>query len=144
MKCLFCGFISGKRKVHDNRFPFKILDETQNTIAFLSVDFPSTENGHVLVIPKKHFENLEDVPKTILSELINEVKKISKILRVNHKGTNVLLKNGKYAGQKIMHTHFHIIPRNPDDDIEIEIFKRKRLSFKEYNRLFNSLKKLIS
>ena len=61
MKCLFCGFISGKRKVHDNRFPFKILDETQNTIAFLSVDFPSTENGHVLVIPKKHFENLEDV-----------------------------------------------------------------------------------
>ena len=143
MSCIFCDFISGKRKKHNNGFPLKILDQTQNTIAFLSTDFPATEKGHVLVIPKKHFESLENVPKYILSELINEVKKISVILKINHKGINMLLNDGKCAGQKIMHVHFHIIPRNPNDDIEIELFKRRKLSLKEYNKLFNSLKEKL-
>ena len=95
MKCIFCDFASRRRKKHNNGFPFKILDETANAVAFLSVDFPATENGHTLIIPKKHFENLEEVPKYLLSELINEVKKISKILRINHQGTNILINNGK-------------------------------------------------
>lgn len=141
MKCLFCDFVSGKRKRHNNGFLFKRLHQTKNTIAFLSMDFPATEKGHTLVIPKNHFENLEDIPNYVLNEVINEVKNISKILRINHQGTNILVNNGKCAGQKIPHVHFHIIPRNPNDGIEIETFKRKSLSLKHYNKLFNSLKR---
>jgi diadenosine tetraphosphate (Ap4A) HIT family hydrolase len=52
-----------------------------------------------------------------------------------------LLNNGKSAGQWIMHLHFHIIPRNPKDDIAIEDFERKQLSLPKFMKLYKSLKK---
>ncbi|MBW2975562.1 HIT domain-containing protein [Candidatus Woesearchaeota archaeon] len=141
MSCLFCDFISGKRKKHINGFPFKKLRETKNTLTFLSIDFPATEKGHTLVIPKKHFEQLEDVPKNILDSLINEARLASKVLRKTHKGTNILVNNGKSAGQKIMHLHFHIIPRNPGDRIDVEHFRRRKIPLSAFDKLYSRLKK---
>lgn len=141
MSCIFCDFVSGKRAKHTNGLPFKVLNETKNTISFLSVDFPATEDGHTLVIPKRHFENLWGMPKKILSELAWHVLLASKVIRNNHEGCNVLLNDGKSAGQYIMHAHFHIIPRDGDDDIRIELWKRKKLSLKRFEKLYNKLKK---
>lgn len=141
MKCLFCEFVSGKRKKHVNGYPFKSLHETKHALTFLSVDFPATEDGHTIVIPKKHFEQLETIPKNILADLMLEVKLVSKILRKNNEGTNILVNNGKCAGQKVMHAHFQIIPRNPKDDITIEDFERKQLSLPKFMGLYNGLKR---
>ncbi|MBI2549656.1 HIT family protein [Candidatus Woesearchaeota archaeon] len=141
MRCIFCDFVSGKRKRHKNRFPFKKLHETRNVVAFLSVDFPATENGHTIVIPKRHFKLLESVPDGILAELIGEIKLISKVLRRSNEGTNVLLNNGRCAGQKVPHVHFHVIPRNPRDHIDVEHFRRKKMSLVDFERLHKELRK---
>jgi len=118
---------------------FKKLHETKHSLTFLSIDFPATEKGHTIVIPKKHFNLIEDVPNYILSDLIKETKLVSKVLRQRNEGTNILINNGKSAGQKIPHVHFHIIPRNKNDKIELENFKRKRLSIKQFNDLHSEL-----
>ncbi|MBI3035220.1 HIT family protein [Candidatus Woesearchaeota archaeon] len=140
MVCIFCDFASGRRKKHTNGFPFGKLHETKDILAFLSVDFPVSDDGHTIIIPKRHFSSLEDTPEHILAGLIKEIKLVSSILLKNNKGTNILLNNGKSAGQKIMHLHFHVIPRNPGDGVDIENFRRKKLSLRDFAELHKKIK----
>jgi len=137
--CVFCGFVSGEIKSHTNDIQFKPIHETKNTLSFLSIDFIAHEDGHTLVIPKKHYKNLEDIPNQILAEMMEHIKLIVKAIKKDHKGYNILLNNGKHAGQYIMHAHFHIIPRDKSDNIKIEKWKHQTVSSKEYERIRNRI-----
>ena len=140
MNCLFCDFISGKRKNHPSGYPFAAINETKNTICFMAKDIPATEDGHLLVIPKKHFRFIEDLQKHILHELIDHVSLVSKVLRKTHQGCNILLNDGKSAGQHILHVHFHVIPRDKGDKVKIDVWKRKKLSKSEFIKLNEKIK----
>jgi len=140
---LFEEFVSGKRK-HRNGFPFIKLYETKRTVAFMSLDIPGKEDGHILVIPKKRYAELSDIPKSTQHELIESVAKIGKSLTENPGGYNVLLNNDSEAGQFIFHTHFHIIPRNYNDGITIEKWKNRTISVTEFKNLNKKLKKIIN
>ncbi len=142
MPCVFCDFISGK-KTKNHGYPVIFLKEGKYTVSFLSIDFPEKEDGHVLVIPKNHFPNLEDIPINIDHELIEHVSIISKVLRKTHNGCNVLLNDGKAAGQRVSHTHFHIIPRDRGDRIRIEMWKKKSMSIVKFKNLHRKIKKEI-
>jgi histidine triad (HIT) family protein len=74
---------------------------------------PASE-GHTLVIPKKHFETIYDIPDEEISHLFEIVKKVAVALRetVNLEGLTITQRNGKAAGQHIMHLHVHVIPRH--------------------------------
>ena len=117
---LFSNFINGNFN-HKNGFPFMPLYETKYSIAFMSIDIPEKEDGHILVVPKKRYKNLEDIPQKLLNDLIKTISIIGQSLMLSHEGYNVLLNNGRSAGQYILHTHFHIIPRKLDDKIKIEV-----------------------
>ncbi|MFW6230586.1 MAG: HIT family protein [Nanoarchaeota archaeon] len=138
--CLFCEFISGKRRRHTNGLPFRILNETDHTLSFLSIDFPDHEDGHILVVPKKHYMTVEEIPKYILHDLIEHVALASKVVKENHAACNVLLNNGKAAGQCIFHLHFHIVPRDDGDRIRIEVWNRKDMQEKEFRKLIVNLR----
>ena len=138
MSCLFCDFVKGEREKHENGFPFEVLNETENTVCFPSIDFPAHEEGHLLVIPKEHYRSLEDVPPETVSELIEHVQKAARVTRMEHEGCNVLLNNGEAAGQSVMHVHFHIVPRDEDDDIDIEVWDKKELSEEQFEDLISS------
>ena len=142
-KCLFCDFVTGEWKNQKHKYPFEKLYETKNTLSFLSIDFPHPKKIHVLVIPKKHYVNLEDCPKQTLFELIEHVTLTSKALRLENEGCNILLNDGRGAEQDVMHTHFHLVPRNKKDGIEIELWKRSKVSAKEYHELNQQVKKLF-
>ncbi len=136
---LFSDFAQGKKK-HNNGFPFLVLYQTKHSCAFLSISIPEKEDGHVIVIPKKRFQYFEDIPKPIVFDLIKTVALIGKSLMKTHGGYNVLLNNGKCAGQFIQHAHFHIIPRNPKDKIKVESWKNKKLSKAEFLKLNRLIK----
>jgi len=140
---LFLDFING-RKTQMKGFPFMPLHETKNTIAFMSISIPQKEDGHILVIPKKRYTHLDAVPKPILAELIGTVTTVGKALRRTHGGYNVLLNNGRAAGQYVFHTHFHIIPRNRKDDIRIEVWKSKKLTFDEFVSLNERIRNALA
>lgn len=138
----FLDLING-RKPQKFGFPFMPLYESKNTISFMSISIPQKEDGHILVIPKRRYQNLDNVPRDTLKELILAVSTIGRAVRSSHGGYNVILNNGSDAGQYIFHTHFHVIPRNKNDSINIEIWKSKRLNANEFmsmnNRIRNSL-----
>jgi len=142
-ECVFCDFTSGNWKNHRHKFVFEILNETKNTLSFHSIDFPSPKKEHVLIIPKKHYTNLEDCPKRILHELIEHVALISKALRLENDGANILLNDGRSAEQTIMHAHFHVVPRNKGDKIEIELWKRASIGESDFHKINLKIKKMI-
>jgi len=142
-ECVFCGFISGRLKENKNGLPFVKLHEREHTLAFLSTDTPATVDGHFLVIPKAHYEKLEDIPGEILTGLIEHVQFIVIILGQDFPGCNVLLNNGSDAGQHVFHTHFHIVPRRKNDGISIEVWDTKNMSEDEFLHINEHYKRVI-
>ena len=118
MACIFCKIIS-------KEVPAKILYEDEYSISFLDA-FPVAK-GHTLVIPKKHFVQIQDMSSDMNQKLFDTVHKmITKIDSVMG-STLVLIHNGKDSGQEIMHVHVHLIPRGIDDsgDNLDSMFKNK-------------------
>ena len=106
MDCIFCRIVS-------KEIPTKILIETESCIGFLDA-FPLAK-GHAIVIPKKHYEKLQDLPTDINTGLFSAVHSlISKVDSLTG-ATLVAVHNGKDSGQEIPHVHVHLIPRNKDD-----------------------------
>ncbi|MBQ8908856.1 MAG: ribonuclease HI [Clostridia bacterium] len=104
MDCLFCKIIAGEIP------SFKIYED-KYTYAFL--DIANDSDGHILVLPKKHCENMLDADSQTLAHVMESVQKIGRHLVENcgFGGFNVINNCGKDAEQSVMHLHFHILPR---------------------------------
>jgi histidine triad (HIT) family protein len=106
MDCIFCKIIS-------RDIPAKIIAETAKSLAFMDA-FPLTK-GHSLVIPKIHYEKIQDISVDDNIDLFETVRKvISKVDKITN-ATLVAIHNGKESGQEIPHVHVHLIPRSPQD-----------------------------
>lgn len=110
--CIFCDIINGK-------IPSYKIYEDDYTYAFL--DISNDANGHTLVIPKKHCENLLDVDVDTLNNVVKTIQKVSKhyVNNCGAKGVNILNANGKEAEQTVFHLHFHILPRFENDGFTV-------------------------
>lgn len=110
--CLFCKIVSGD-------VPSYKVYEDDKVLAFL--DIAPVNYGHTLVIPKAHYENVENIPNDLLCAVIGAVKKVGKSLKDNFgvKGYSVSENNDPVAGQVIPHLHFHIIPRSEGDGLKL-------------------------
>ncbi len=106
--CLFCKIVRGE-------IPNYTVYQDKNVLAFLDI-FPHAQ-GHTVVIPKKHIQNLEDLTaeewQNISIGLKNSLEKIN--LKLNPVGCNIGINNKVIAGQVIPHVHWHIIPRYDGD-----------------------------
>ncbi|MCX8159165.1 MAG: HIT domain-containing protein [Candidatus Pacearchaeota archaeon] len=109
-KCIFCQI--AKREIIS-----EIVHESDNFIAIKDIN-PVAE-GHMLVIPKKHFVTLLDIPNKLGNEMLEFCKKVSFELLEKKLGDgfNLVMNNLEPAGQFVMHAHIHIIPRKEDDRI---------------------------
>jgi histidine triad (HIT) family protein len=107
--CAFCKIAAGQ-------IPTQKVYENKNFIAFLDTN-PRGE-GHTLIVPKKHFSSLIDLDKETSENYISTIKEVAKILMDKHKadGFNLVINNGKAAGQIIEHAHFHLLPRKEGDN----------------------------
>ncbi len=111
-QCLFCKIASGE-------IPSKVIYDSKDVMAFL--DIKPANPGHVLIIPKEHFEILPTLPEDLNSSLLQVVKIVTQaqIEALGAQGVNVLQNNGELAGQAVPHIHIHVIPRFKDDKIVI-------------------------
>lgn len=110
--CVFC-------KIAQKEIPAGAgkLYEDENFIAFLDIN--PVNFGHSLLIPKKHYKNLYELPDEVLSEIAPLIKKMAIAVKygVNADGINIIMNNDSAAGQIVPHSHFHIIPRFADDGL---------------------------
>ena len=106
--CLFCKIASGE-------IPSSKVYEDADTFAFL--DIKPVNPGHLLVIPKEHYENIFEVPTEILTRMIETMKKMAHALKdsLGIENGNIVMNNGEHAGQTVFHAHLHFIPRHPND-----------------------------
>jgi len=124
--CLFC-------KIIEKKISSKILYENNDTVAFL--DILPISQGHTIVIPKKHYTNLETIPIDDLYEVMATVKIVSNLIykNLNIDGYNILQNNYKAAGQVIDHFHIHIIPRSRADGKFRLLIPREQATEEELN-----------
>ncbi|MFH1956128.1 MAG: HIT family protein [Patescibacteria group bacterium] len=108
MDCIFCKIVNGE-------IPAEKIYEDENVLAFL--DITPVNPGHVLLIPKEHYENLYDLPDETLKQLAPIIKKLAIAVKkgVNAEGINIGMNNERSAGQLVPHAHFHIMPRFSND-----------------------------
>ena len=105
------------------------------------LDISQASEGHTLIVPKKHFENLFDVDQETLNHMAQAVKIVTNLLKEKLGVTDVNLLNnsGTNAGQTVMHLHFHIIPRKEGDNINFS-FQENEPNF---DKLSQTQKKLV-
>jgi histidine triad (HIT) family protein len=115
--CIFC-------KIVEEKSPSKKIYENNNFIAILEIT-PQVE-GHTLIIPKKHYKTILDLPNELGNDLIDFIKKTNSILKekYNSKGFNIIINTSKEAGQIIDHLHIHILPRKKDDGHSLSLKKK--------------------
>ena len=134
MDCVFC-------KIAKKEILAKIVTETEKSIAFLDA-FPLSR-GHTLIIPKHHYEKVQDITfddNTDLFETLHKV--IAKVDKITG-STLLAIHNGKESGQEIPHVHVHLIPRSKDDSagaVHSMFSKTPELSESEIDELCTKLR----
>jgi histidine triad (HIT) family protein len=108
--CIFCRIVRGES-------PSAKVFENEKVLAFLDIN-PVSE-GHTLVIPKAHYAGFLEVPADLLTEMGMVLQRIGQAAkaRLGSDGFNVLLNNGRAAGQLVDHAHFHLVPRTFGDGV---------------------------
>ena len=122
--CVFCSIIKGD-------IPSKKVYEDDDTLAIL--DISQTTIGHTLVMPKKHYNNFLEMPKEEFADLMEKTQTIAKqvVENLDAKGCNILINTNEVAGQSVMHTHVHIIPRYDENDTISIAFNENKFDLDE-------------
>ncbi|MBS3119488.1 HIT domain-containing protein [Candidatus Woesearchaeota archaeon] len=121
--CIFCH-------ISEHKVPAKIVHEDDSSIAVLDIN-PATR-GHVLILPKKHYQVMPQVPDREIGHLFKVAKSVAHALlkSLGVQGATVFVANGALAGQKAPHFMLHVIPRVDKDKIPLSLPK-KSISPKE-------------
>lgn len=130
MDCIFCKIANGE--INSNK-----IYEDDKVFAFLDINPDS--DGHTLIIPKKHFQDLDDIDEKTLTQIFRVAKKIKLELedKLGCEGMSLLQNNG-YV-QEVKHYHLHLKPFYKGKKT-IEIVKHKEY-IKNPDEIYNFLTK---
>jgi histidine triad (HIT) family protein len=134
--CIFCKIASGS-------IPSSKVYENDDTLSFLDIN-PASK-GHLLIIPKKHRENISELTEKEVLSFFNAVKKITEAMPdvLDASEFNVLMNHGKNAGQVINHVHFHIIPRRKEDGLSMSKWPFQKYSGEHLNEIAGRFRESI-
>jgi histidine triad (HIT) family protein len=124
--CIFCNIVAGISDCQE-------IYQDEATLAFM--DIHPANDGHCLVIPKKHFEKVFDMPPaafgTVASTVVKVARAVNEVLRPG--GISLVQANGILAGQSVLHVHVHVLPRRAGDDLLIN-WDRNRSQDQSFDR----------
>ena len=111
-ECFFC-------KIVNNEIPCFQLFEDDLVKVFLDIN--PVSKGHLLVIPKQHFENIFTVPDNVLIRITQVCKKMALLCKekLGATGVNIVNASGKDAQESVPHLHFHVVPRYKKDGLDL-------------------------
>ncbi len=106
--CIVC-------KIANGEIPSNTIFENDDFRVILD-NGPATK-GHALVLPKKHYADLFEIPEDTLAGAAKVAKEVASVMKdkLGCDGLNLVQNNGATAGQTVLHFHLHIIPRYKDD-----------------------------
>ena len=106
--CVFCRIIRGELNS-------AIVYEDESTLAFMNLR--QSNEGHVLVVPRNHVEQIYNLDEDTACALAATVCKIARAVRSVYapEGLSIWQSNGPAAFQEVPHVHWHVFPRYTDD-----------------------------
>ena len=135
--CIFCKILEGdipSFTVYEDEL-FKVIMDR----------FPAAP-GHVLIIPKRHHENIFDMPANVATALYPLARKMSRVVKeaVGAEGINIVQNNGEAAGQAVFHFHLHVVPRHKGDGVQINRTSNGDTTIQELEIIANKIKALLN
>jgi histidine triad (HIT) family protein len=108
--CIFCKIVSGA-------IPSARVLETPHAIAFLDIN--PLNPGHTLLVPRSHHAILSELPEEIAAHAGSLLPRLCRAIKAatRAEGLNVIVNNGRVAGQTVDHVHWHIVPRFTGDPV---------------------------
>ncbi len=121
-ECVFCRIVAGEVPAH-------FVLEDKDTVAFL--DARPVFKGHVLVVPRQHYETLGSLPPEGVGPLFGQVRLLSVAVpaALGAQGTFVALNN--VVSQSVPHLHVHVVPRTKGDGLRGFFWPRQRYASEE-------------
>lgn len=114
---IFCKIIKGD-------IPSKKIYEDE--VVMVIMDVNPRANGHCLVIPKEHYQDLFDIKKEVLEHIMEVAKDVANELKEKLGWDGITLEQNNGISQEVKHFHLHLIPRYSEGknlDIE-EVFHK--------------------
>ncbi len=99
---IFCKIINGE-------IPCKKIYEDEEVVVIMDVNPRS--NGHLLVLPKKHYQDIMDIEDNTIKHIYMIAKKMISLLKEKLKCDGVTLEQNNGIAQEVKHFHLHIIPK---------------------------------
>ena len=110
MDCIFC-------KINNKEIPSYTVYEDE--VVRVMMDINPVTNGHILIIPKEHYTNLEDMPLNTLTHIQKITKDMYKLLKDKLGIDGLTLCQNNDYGQEVKHYHLHLIPRYKGDNLRM-------------------------
>ena len=135
--CSLCGV-----KDNDPNVPNLIIVSTE--LSVLSVNLFPYNPGHLIVFPKRHLLNYEDIQEEEILDMHKLTTKSVKLVsdKWNVKGFNIGYNIGQNSGGSIPHIHQHIVPRCPNEVGFLDVFANTRVVIYEPYKMVEEIKKL--
>jgi ATP adenylyltransferase len=141
--CFFCQKLKEKKNL-------KNLILYQGEYAFVMMNKYPYTNGHLMVVPKRHCLNLEQLDANELRELFELLKTSMRVLKTSLRphGFNIGMNIGKIGGAGENHLHLHIVPRWAGDTNFMPVIGETKIIpeylEKTYQKLRSALMDLLS
>lgn len=134
--CVFC-------KIVKKELEADIVYQDDLITAFLDIS-PLTK-GHTVLIPNEHHCSMTTIPGDTLAAMMQTAPKIGAALMraTDADGFNIIISNGKCAGQLFMHTGMNILPRQPDDSVLLPVTTVSYDDNEEKNTILRKTKKRL-
>ena len=116
--CPFCLLVQGKESIQTQLKQTDIVFQTADITAFIATRKYPNNQGHVLIIPNEHFENIYDLPPVLSAKIYSLSRDIALAMKAEYQCDGIMLRqhNEPAGDQNIWHYHLHIIPRYHNDD----------------------------
>ncbi|MHC4887242.1 MAG: HIT family protein [Planctomycetota bacterium] len=130
-ECIFC-------KIGQHKARSWMVAESANAFAIL--DIHPMSRWHTMVMPKKHYADIFDIPTGVLQEVMATLKDVVDLYhsKLGINDVQVISSNGSAAQQDVFHSHWHIAPRHEGDGQDVK-WKLYPEMVSEYNEMLEQL-----
>ena len=110
-----------------------IVYTDEHVMAFIASYFIGKNSGHIIVVPRDHFENLYDLPDGLGAKIFAVSQRIALAMKKAYscEGVMVLQNNEPASGQHAFHYHLHLFPRYENDDIFASMGNKRETALEE-------------
>lgn len=129
-KCPICLGVRGIENEDTLLKRADLIYKDELASAFINSFWIEGNEGHVIVVPNTHFENLYELPDDVGARIFQVSKKIAITMKKTYhcEGITIRQNNEPSSDQHAFHYHLHIFPRYTNDNFNLNLTKKSRLS----------------